>query len=101
MTRGRIETVHEVDVRFEPSHSLEEVKRLVAETGLWMQHFPCKLCGAASPTPEGHDPCIAALPGVDLACCGHGYTRGYVAFSNGVVLRGGFDHVEKMKAEFE
>jgi hypothetical protein len=47
----------------------------------------CKL----PPTPEGHDPCIANLPGVDYACCGHGVELGYVMFSNGQVIRGRFD----------
>lgn len=38
-------------------------------------------------TDEGHDPCIANLPGVAFACCGHGFQMGYVCFDNGVVLR--------------
>jgi hypothetical protein len=29
-------------------------------------------------TPEGHDPCIANLPGVIEACCGHGVCPGYI-----------------------
>lgn len=52
----------------------------------------CPKC-RLSATPEGHDPCIANLPGVDYACCGHGVEKGYVKFSNGLVLRGRFDHV--------
>lgn len=46
------------------------------------------------PTDEGHDPCITNLPGVEYACCGHGVTRGYVKFTNGLVLRGYFDHID-------
>jgi len=33
------------------------------------------------------DPCLGLLPGVVAACCGHGgKERGYLKFSNGVVL---------------
>lgn len=31
----------------------------------------CPRC-AQRPTEDGHDPCIANLPGVRNACCGHG-----------------------------
>lgn len=54
----------------------------------------CPKCGIKQ-TAEGHDPCIALLPGVDFACCGHGVTRGYIKFTNGVVLRGDFHVVER------
>lgn len=54
-------------------------------------HWPCPACGAVEPTPEGHDPCIADLPGVDFACCGHGCQAGYIAFANGTVIRGEFE----------
>ena len=33
---------------------------------------PCAGCGQL-PTPLGHDACIAGLPGVRNACCGHGH----------------------------
>lgn len=46
----------------------------------------CRKCGLER-TPEGHDPCIANLPGVKYACCGHGLQEGYVCFENGVVVR--------------
>lgn len=52
--------------------------------------WPCRRCGAESPTAEGHDPCIANLPGVVHACCGHGYGHAYVKFQNGTVMRGHF-----------
>jgi len=42
------------------------------------------------PTEEGHDPCIAGLPGVEYACCGHGTDKGYIKFNNGIVIRGDF-----------
>jgi len=41
-------------------------------------------------TKEGHDPCIANLPGVEYACCGHGVCEGYAMFINGIVLKGAF-----------
>lgn len=42
----------------------------------------CKNCHMMR-TPEGHDPCIANLPGVLYACCGHGITNGYIKFEDG------------------
>lgn len=50
---------------------------------------PCGKCGLAT-TPEGHDPCIANLPGVANACCGHGTQQGYIQFWDGRVIRGDF-----------
>ena len=38
-------------------------------------------------TKHGHDPCIANLPGVRNACCGHGVARGYIQFENGTAIR--------------
>lgn len=56
---------------------------------------PCKRCG--KPPVNGHDACIAGLPGVEFACCGHGKReRAYIAFTNGTVVRG-FDVIEKWK----
>jgi len=55
---------------------------------------PCVLCHKLA-TSDGHDPCIANLPGVNHACCGHGVERGYVKFSNDVCLRGEFDPTHK------
>jgi hypothetical protein len=37
----------------------------------------CPLCGKYE-TNEGHDPCIANLPGVKHACCGHGIMKPYI-----------------------
>lgn len=54
--------------------------------------LPCASCGEKR-TSEGHDPCIANLPGVTNACCGHGLIQGYVQFSSGKVIRGDFDHI--------
>lgn len=58
------------------------------------EHVACPLCGKMS-TDERHDHCIANLPGVKFACCGHGIRDAYVVFDNGLVLRGQFDHVER------
>lgn len=54
---------------------------------------PCAGCNAR--IEGGHDPCIADLPDVYQACCGHGLDRtsgndrpnGYVAFKNGRCMR--------------
>ena len=49
---------------------------------------PCAKCGVL-PTVEGHDACIANLPGVAYACCGHGDTsRCYIKFEDGTIVRG-------------
>lgn len=40
------------------------------------------------PTKDNHDPCIANLPNVIHACCGHGVEEPYVMFSDRSVLRG-------------
>lgn len=51
---------------------------------------PCKKCGKGK-TEKGHDACIADLPGVEFACCGHGNSNNtpYIKFTNGVVWEGG------------
>lgn len=54
-----------------------------------MEGRTCAKCNQA-PTAEGHDPCIANLPGVAFACCGHGKNLGYVKFKNGTIIRGVF-----------
>ena len=41
-------------------------------------------------TKQGHDPCIANLPGVMMACCGHGVRDGYIMFMDGRIIRGAF-----------
>jgi len=55
---------------------------------------PCVRCGKY-PTEEGHDQCIANLPGVKNACCGHGVHEGYIQFEDGRIIRGNFKAVEK------
>ena len=45
------------------------------------------------------DPCIAQLPGVRFACCGHGKGKGYVFFENGIAIRfSGPDAIERFLA---
>ncbi len=51
----------------------------------WLPERPCARCGKF-PTAEGHDPCIANLPGVRAACCGHGF-QGYIMFEDGRTIR--------------
>lgn len=49
---------------------------------------PCGHCGRHA-TADGHDPCIASLPGVRNACCGHGnQEESYIQFENGFTVRG-------------
>ena len=57
------------------------------------KNLKCPECGKTR-TKDGHDPCIANLPGVKFACCGHGTRNGYIAFENGITIRGKFK-VEK------
>lgn len=46
----------------------------------------CRLCKEPR-TEDGHDPCMANLPGVIYACCGHGLEHGYLKFEDGRCLR--------------
>jgi len=57
---------------------------------------PCPRCGKV-PSLEGHDACIANLPGVKNACCGHGVHRGYIQFIDGRIIRGDFLPIENPK----
>lgn len=44
---------------------------------------PCTKCHI-KPTTDGHDACIANLPGVQYACCGHGIEgHDYVKVNDG------------------
>jgi len=55
---------------------------------------PCPKCKNL-PTKDGHDACIANLPGVNNACCGHGVEKGYIQFENGLTIRGKFNVEQK------
>ena len=60
----------------------------------------CPQCGKTE-TAEGHDPCIANLPGVKFACCGHGVEEAYIIFEDGRDVRGAEAVIEfkKLKGE--
>ena len=76
-------------------HILRDEKgRFVSEKNL-----RCPKCGKKA-TKEGHDPCLANLPGVTNACCGHGVTEGYIAFEDGTVIRGYFDTDEWLRKDW-
>jgi len=45
----------------------------------------CPRCKAAHDFTD-HDHCIANLPGVAYACCGHGVENGYVKLHSGKVI---------------
>lgn len=67
-----------------------DTKERVAD--IW-ESTSCAHCGGL-PTQEGYDPCIANLPGVMNACCGHGdRNSAYIQFEDGMIIRG-FDVVE-------
>jgi hypothetical protein len=68
----------------------------------------CKGCGmmrtlekidSLTQVSVGPDPCWGDLPGVKSACCGHGETRGYIQFDNGIILRLKLIQVEKAPKE--
>lgn len=57
-----------------------------------------KACNKCKKFPKdfgGHDPCIANLPGVFRACCGHGVKKGYIKFIDGTVIKGDFSIAKK------
>lgn len=62
------------------------------EDGTHTKKIPLKKCPKCDrlPTKKGHDPCLADLPGVKFACCGHGVEKGYITFKDGTVIRGKF-----------
>ena len=62
-------------------------------SSLSFKTYPCPRCGEM-PTKEGHDFCLANLPGVLNACCGHGKERGYIHFEDGRTIR---FHLEKVE----
>lgn len=80
---------HETKLVTDPVTMMDTIRW--ADTGLPVRGNPrpCKKCGK-NRTPEGHDGCLGALPGVKYACCGHGVVDGYVYFESGIVIRGMF-----------
>lgn len=48
---------------------------------------PCGNCGKAAN--KGNDACLGKLPGVQNACCGHGFQKeSYIQFKNGTIVQG-------------
>lgn len=66
-------------------------------TERWETGWVCPHCNKPRGD-DGVDPCLGLLPGVAFACCGHGGhdgARGYIAFTNGVVIR--FDKLREVE----
>ena len=62
-----------------------------SDTGGLTTDDPFRACGRCSekPTEDDHDSCIANLPNVFNACCGHGLeTDAYVQFKDHSIIRG-------------
>lgn len=51
---------------------------------------PCAKCGQY-PIGDGEDYCLHHLGNVINACCGHGNSKGYIQFDNGITIRGYFE----------
>ncbi len=52
------------------------------------------------PTKDGHDPCIANLPHIKAACCGHGVEDGYILFDDDeTILDGTFKKAERIRKD--
>ena len=61
------------------------------DTDRLVANDPNRVCGECGKenTPEGHDGCLGALPGVTNACCGHGQVaEAYVVLLDGTRLAG-------------
>lgn len=87
-TQGQLVEVPEFPGPDEP----DEVWEPILDAYDAAKRVPCVTCGRC-PTEEGHDACIANLPGVLFACCGHGvlepksrHSHCYLAFDDGLVL---------------
>jgi hypothetical protein len=59
---------------------------------------PCPKCGRL-PNPDGTDPCLARLPGILAACCGHGAGTPYVITEDGVTVEGWANIVKLLPPE--
>lgn len=51
----------------------------------------CIKCDLDPNESDGHDPCMAHLPGVRNACCGHGKDEAYIEFDDGRIAIGTFE----------
>ena len=60
------------------------------DTGQAVKDNPQRTCGFCQmEQTNDHDPCIANLPGVQNACCGHGDRESsYIQFEDGRIVRG-------------
>ncbi len=63
----------------------EEEEDLLQDIHEKGEPFKCPSCRIVV-EPDEADPCLGSLPGVKLACCGHGSGQGYIMFENGVSL---------------
>jgi len=72
----------------------DDLWRYYEDDKLTDQPKPCPKCNCL-PTKEGHDMCLGKLPGVKSACCGHGIKEAYVAFDNGITIRGKLEKSEE------
>lgn len=70
---------HRVYVSWKETHMDEYRYRYMDTDELVLESpkRPCPVCNEYE-TAEGHDPCIANLPGVRNACCGHGCKNRYI-----------------------
>lgn len=69
-------------------------RKNVMEKKMLYELGECPKC-KKSRTKDGHDPCIANLPGVRYACCGHGLKQGYIYFENGICIRMNVEEVQQ------
>lgn len=51
----------------------------------------CAKCGRDPNEYNGDDPCMAGLPGVRNACCGHGIDEAFIEFEDGRIVIGQFE----------
>jgi hypothetical protein len=59
------------------------LRPLDTEASISMIWPVCPRCGKP-PTPKGYDPCIADLPDIRAACCGHGKWSGHFVTHSGI-----------------
>jgi hypothetical protein len=64
-----------------PMYDDEDGETRYCEDGTpWYQRKPCVRCGRSADE-DGHDPCLADIPGAQFACCGHGIKEGYIKYA--------------------
>lgn len=74
---------HKIYVSWKDSH-LPGYKYKYMDTDEYVLESPKRTCPVCKEyeTAESHDPCIANLPGVRNACCGHGCKNRYIQLDN-------------------